>query len=111
MNKPLVEHRERDRVLNPAETAMLIVDAQMSAFNDAKRAEKPECVQPIDGRALPAIKRLINTTRSMGYYMICAEDGCATYSADRHQLALKAFGGSCRVQTVDDVIATLEPVD
>lgn len=208
MNKPIVEHPKRDRMLNPAETAVLVVDAQMSEFNDAKRAEKPEYVSAIETRALPAIKRLVDTTRPMGveivytmiesltkcgrdrsldhklsgihvpkgspdadmipgiephdddivlpktssgvfnstninyvlhnlgiknvivvgfitdqcvdmavrdgadlgYYMVCAEDGCATYSPERHQLALKAFGGYCRVQTVDEVIATLEPV-
>lgn len=42
-----------------------------------------------------------------GYYMICAQDACATYTAERHETALKAFGGYCRVQSVDEVLACL----
>lgn len=208
MNKANVEHPKRDRQLNPAETAVLVVDAQMSEFNDTKRAEKPAYVHTIETRALPAIKKLIAASRplgveivytmiesltrngrdrsldhklsgihvpkgspdadmipgiepgdddvvlpktssgvfnstnidyvlrnlgikniivvgfitdqcvdmavrdgaDLGYYVVCAEDGCATYSDERHKLALKAFGGYCRVQTVDDVIATFETV-
>jgi nicotinamidase-related amidase len=41
-----------------------------------------------------------------GYYMVCASDACATYTQERHAWALKAFGGYCRVQTVDEAIAT-----
>lgn len=183
---------------------MLVVDAQMSEFNDDKRAEKPDYVHAIETRALPAIKQLIAASRPMGveivytmieslakcgqdrnldhklsgihvpkgspdaamipgiepdeddvvlpktssgvfnstnidyvlrnlgiknvivvgfitdqcvdmavrdgadlgYYMVCASDGCATYSNERHELALKAFGGYCRVQSVDEVLAT-----
>ena len=204
MNIPDFEHPKRDRLLDPTETAVLVVDAQMSEFNDAKRVEKPEYVSTIETRALPAIKRLIDTARPMGveivytmiesltkcgrdrsldhklsgihvpkgspdaqmipgiepheddivlpktssgvfnstninyvlrnldiknvivvgfitdqcvdmavrdgadlgYYMVCASDGCATYSPERHELALKAFGGYCRVQTVEEVLAT-----
>lgn len=43
-----------------------------------------------------------------GYYMICAADACATYSATRHETALKAFGGYCRVQSVDEVLNGLK---
>jgi nicotinamidase-related amidase len=42
-----------------------------------------------------------------GYYMVCAEDACAAYSGERHATALKAFGGYCRVQTVDEVLADI----
>ena len=42
-----------------------------------------------------------------GYYMICATDACATYSAERHETALRAFGGYCRLQTVDEILADL----
>lgn len=204
MKTNTVEHPKRDKLLEPSETAVLVVDAQMSEFNQDKRAEKPDYVHAIETRALPAIKRLIATVRPMGveivytmiesltkcgrdrsldhklsgihvpkgspdahmipgiepdeddvvlpktssgvfnstnidyvlrnlgiknvivvgfitdqcvdmavrdgadlgYYMICASDGCATYSSERHELALKAFGGYCRVQTVDEVLAT-----
>ena len=41
-----------------------------------------------------------------GYYVVCAEDACATHSTERHARALEAFGGYCRVQTVDEVIAS-----
>ncbi len=42
-----------------------------------------------------------------GYYMVCAQDACATYTAERHETALKAFGGYCRVQKVDEILDTL----
>lgn len=40
-----------------------------------------------------------------GYYMICAADACAAYTEERHKTALRAFGGYCRVQDTDAVIA------
>jgi nicotinamidase-related amidase len=42
-----------------------------------------------------------------GSYMVCAEDACAAYSGDRHAAALRAFGGYCRVQTVDEVLGDI----
>ena len=42
-----------------------------------------------------------------GYYMICARDACATYTAERQETALKAFGGYCRVQTVGEILDSL----
>lgn len=42
-----------------------------------------------------------------GYYMVCAEDACAAYSGERHATALRAFGGYCRVQTADEVLADI----
>lgn len=45
----------------------------------------------------------------LGYYMVCASDGCATHTQERHDWALKAFGGYCRVQTVDEVVASFAP--
>jgi nicotinamidase-related amidase len=42
-----------------------------------------------------------------GYYMVCAQDACATYTDERHETALKAFGGYCRVQTVDEILDAL----
>lgn len=205
MNHDTVERPKRDRQLDPAQTAILVVDAQLSEYNDEKEAEKPEYVNAIRTRALPAIEKLIAAARprgveviytviesltkngrdrsldhklseihvpkgsplanmmpgiepeeddivlpktssgvfnstnihyvlrnlgienvivvgfitdqcvdmavrdgaDMGYYMICASNGCATYSNERHEGALKAFGGYCRVQTVDEVIASL----
>ena len=42
-----------------------------------------------------------------GYYMVCAEDACAAYSTERHKGALRAFGGYCRVQSVDEILGDL----
>lgn len=41
-----------------------------------------------------------------GYYMVCAQDACASYTEARHARALEAFGGYCRVQTVSGVLET-----
>lgn len=40
-----------------------------------------------------------------GYYMICAADACAAYSDERHEGALRAFGGYCRIQAVSEILA------
>ncbi len=197
---------KRNRVLDPAKTAILVVDAQMSEFGAKKRAEQPGYVAEIENRALPAIQRLIAYARELGteviytkiecltrdgrdrsldhklsnifvpkgapeaqiipglepaeddivlpktssgvfnstnlhyllrnlgienvivvgfltdqcvdmavrcgadlgFYMVCAEDGCATHTPERHRAGLNGFGSYCRVQTVDEVIATLQ---
>lgn len=40
-----------------------------------------------------------------GYYMICAADACAAYSDERHEGALRAFGGYCSIQAVSEILA------
>jgi nicotinamidase-related amidase len=205
MTSDIVEHPKRDRTLEPDRTAILVVDAQMSEYNDEKRVEQPDYVEAIEQRALPAIRKLISAARPLGveivytmiesltkngrdrsldhklsgihvpkgsplarmlpgiepeeddivlpktssgvfnstnvdyvlrnlgidnvivvgfvtdqcvdmavrdgadkgFYMVCAADACATYSQESHENALSAFGGYCRVQTVDEVLATL----
>lgn len=42
-----------------------------------------------------------------GYFMICAHDACATRTQARHDQALSAFGGYCRLSGSDEVIAEL----
>lgn len=42
-----------------------------------------------------------------GYYPICIADACATHSRDRHEAALKLFGGYCRTMTTADFLAEL----
>ncbi len=42
-----------------------------------------------------------------GYLMICAADGCATESRERHEHALAAFGGYCRVAMVEELISEI----
>ncbi|MEQ8666830.1 MAG: isochorismatase family cysteine hydrolase [Rhodospirillales bacterium] len=200
-----VEHLQRDRILDPSRTAVLVVDAQMSEYNEETRAQKPEYYEAIETRALPGIRKLIGAARpkgieivytviesltkngrdrsldhkmsgihvpkgsplakmmpgiepedddivlpktssgvfnstnaeyvlrnlgienvvvcgfltdqcvdmtvrdgaDKGFYMICCSDACATHTAARHANALSAFGGYCRVQTVDEVMATV----
>ena len=43
----------------------------------------------------------------LGYYMVCAHDACATKSDARHEQALKAFGGYCRVQSVEEILGDI----
>ena len=43
----------------------------------------------------------------LGYYMVCASDACATKTDERHERALRAFGGYCRVQTVEEILADI----
>ena len=42
-----------------------------------------------------------------GHYMVCAADACAAYSEERHTTALRAFGGYCRTQAVEEVLADI----
>jgi len=39
-----------------------------------------------------------------GYLMICASDGCNTESSERHEQALSAFAGYCRVAQVEELL-------
>lgn len=40
-----------------------------------------------------------------GYHMICAEDGCATDTRERHRHAIAAFGGYCVTHSTDSLVA------
>ena len=42
-----------------------------------------------------------------GYLVTLVADGCATYSQDRHDAALRAFGGYCWITDTDTVVARL----
>ena len=196
---------KRDKQLDPSVTAILIVDMQRGELTEKQRIEHPEYWQVMQGRTLPAAKKLIDEGRKAGceiiytviesltkdgrdrsldhklsnihfargseeakmipmvapagddmvlpktssgvfnstnidyvlrnlsienvvvagiltdqcvdmavrdgadrvYYMVCAQDACATYTAERHETALKAFGGYCRVQKVDEILDSL----
>lgn len=43
-----------------------------------------------------------------GYHVICLSDACATHTKERHDNALKAFGGYCRIMTTDDFINEIQ---
>lgn len=43
----------------------------------------------------------------LGFYMVCASDACVSRSDARHTQALAAFGGYCRLQTVDEVLVDI----
>ena len=42
-----------------------------------------------------------------GYYVICAGDACASYTDERHTTALRTFGGYCREQSVEEILADI----
>jgi len=42
-----------------------------------------------------------------GYYMVCAQDACAAYTEERHATALRAFGGYCRPQSVEEILGDI----
>ncbi|WP_099867259.1 cysteine hydrolase family protein [Pararhizobium haloflavum] len=201
----LARHEGRDRMLNPAQTVVLVVDAQNAELQPEILMRHPEFADALEQRALPAMERLLKQARvrnveivytviealtkdgrdrsldhklsnilvprgsklagvidrvapledemvlpktssgvfnstsidyvlrnlgvqniivcgfvtdqcvdmavrdgaDRGYYIVCAEDACAAYTNQRHENALQAFGGYCRVQKVDEVVATL----
>jgi biuret amidohydrolase len=42
-----------------------------------------------------------------GYYVTCVSDACAAATQERHDIALKAFGGYCWVSDTDTVVNRL----
>lgn len=42
-----------------------------------------------------------------GYWMNCISDACATESRERHEAALRAFGGYCRTLGTDETLALI----
>ena len=201
----LARYEARDRKLVAARTAVLVVDAQMAELEFEVLERYPEFDRALRGRALPAMRRLVETARSRGveilytviealtrdgrdrsldhklsnilvprgsplaqviaavapqgdeivlpktssgvfnstnldyvlrnlgiesvvvagfvtdqcvdmairdgadrgYYMVCATDACAAYTEERHAGALRAVGGYCRLQTVDQVLVDI----
>jgi nicotinamidase-related amidase len=43
-----------------------------------------------------------------GFHMICVSDACATDTRARHQAALNAFKGYCRMETTDSLLKAME---
>jgi nicotinamidase-related amidase len=43
-----------------------------------------------------------------GYLVTCVSDACATVTPERHDTALKAFGGYCWVTDTDTVVGRFE---
>jgi nicotinamidase-related amidase len=42
-----------------------------------------------------------------GYYTICVADRCSTYTTERHEAALRAFGGYCRTVALEAMLAEI----
>jgi nicotinamidase-related amidase len=42
-----------------------------------------------------------------GFHMICVSDGCATDTRQRHETALAAFRGYCRMETTETLLAAM----
>ena len=70
MNKATVEYLKRDRRLDPSKTAILVVDAQMSEFNDEARAAKPDYVARIETVAVPTMQKLMSAARPLGIEVV-----------------------------------------
>ncbi|CAF3583546.1 unnamed protein product [Rotaria sp. Silwood1] len=43
-----------------------------------------------------------------GYQVICIADACTTHTQERHENALRAFGGYCRIMTTDEFIQEIQ---
>ena len=43
-----------------------------------------------------------------GYRVVCVADACATYTEERHEWALRLFGGYCRTVTTDALVEELK---
>lgn len=54
------------------------------------------------------IDHTIRDGADRGFHMICVKDGCATDTHARHEAALNAFKGYCRMETTDSLLAAME---
>ena len=53
------------------------------------------------------VDHAIRDAADRGFYPVCVRDGCATYTAERHEAALRAFGGYCRTLDTETAIALI----
>ena len=54
------------------------------------------------------IDHAVRDACDLGYLVTCVEDACATFSEERHENALRAFGGYCRIRTTAECIQELQ---
>jgi len=54
------------------------------------------------------IDHTIRDGADRGFHMVCVADCCATDTQARHQSALAAFKGYCRMETTDSLIAAIK---
>ena len=53
------------------------------------------------------VDHAIRDAADRGFYPVCVRDGCATHTAERHEAALRAFGGYCRTLDTETAIALI----
>jgi len=53
------------------------------------------------------VDHAIRDAADRGFYPICIDDACATHSRARHENALKAFGGYCRLMTTAEMLTEI----
>lgn len=53
------------------------------------------------------VDQTIRDGADRGFRMICVEDACGTATQERHQAALNAFGGYCRMESMDSLITAM----
>jgi biuret amidohydrolase len=56
------------------------------------------------------IDMAVRDAADRGYMVTLAEDACATYTQERHDMALKAFGGYCWVTNTETVVQRLNAI-
>jgi len=60
----------RDRAIEPARTALLVVDVQNATFNDAQQAKRPEFYEAARDRVIPNLRMLLPACRKSGVEVI-----------------------------------------
>ncbi|MEX1108887.1 MAG: isochorismatase family cysteine hydrolase [Dongiaceae bacterium] len=68
----------RNRRLDPKKTAVLVIDTQMSEITAEQVRKRPEYVQAIRERVLPAMRRMIDETRARGGEIVYTRIECLT---------------------------------
>lgn len=56
------------------------------------------------------VDHTIRDAADRGFYPVCVADACATYSQERHDAALRAFGGYCRTMTTRTLLEEMPAI-
>jgi nicotinamidase-related amidase len=64
------QHLTRDRAIEPARTALLVVDVQNFTFNEAQQAKRPEFYEGARDRTIPNLRKLVAACRKTGVEVI-----------------------------------------
>ena len=100
--------RSRDRAIDPAHTALLLIDVQNGIYNEAERERRPYFHHSAGEVVIPNLKRLVDACRQAGVEVMYTVIESLTRDGRDRSLDYKLSGfhfakGSPEAQVLDDV--------